>query len=85
MNKTALILLLLLSSCATQPTKIVWHDGREIVIKSDGDSLVTVKLRDGKEIVGEVTVDTRKSSIIRDFIKLMMLKMFSDTNTGARK
>lgn len=84
MNKMLLILLLF-SGCASQPTKIIWHDGREIVINSDKNSLITVKLQDGKEVFGEVTIDKRKVSNVSDFIKMVMFRMFSDTNIGARK
>lgn len=60
-----------LVGCAIAPsrTKIVWHDGKKIVIDAQDKSAVTVKL-DGDE----VTVDNRSPSMFRDLIQMMLLK-----------
>ena len=69
MKKVFIVFVLLFAGCAPSRTRIVWHDGKEILINSQGKSMVTVKLDNG-----EVTVDGRTSSIIRDLTQAIILR-----------
>ena len=72
--KLIIILALSLSGCAAQRTVVTWHDGKVIEILGSGDTLVELKLKDG-----EIKVDSRKSSIIRDVLGVLVIKATSDT------
>ena len=67
-------LLVGFSGCALDSTVIKWHDGK--VVRVEGGSKSMVKLKIGDD---EVTVDSRKPSILTDFLKLMMFDSVKDS------
>lgn len=71
------LLLLLLCSCAPNKTIISWHDGKVVEILGSDDQLVEVQLSSGT--AGTVKIDSRKSSLVRDMIQFLLIKMSSDS------
>lgn len=73
MKNIAFVLILMLAGCAPSRTRILWHDGREIIIDSQDKASVTMKI-DGDE----VTVDSRSSSVVQDMVKLMQMMLVGE-------
>lgn len=67
------ILVLLFAGCALDSTVIRWHDGKVVRISGGAKSMVKLKIGDD-----EVTVDSRKPSVLTDFLKLMMFNSVKD-------
>lgn len=69
MKKIAFVLILVFAGCAPSRTRILWHDGKEIIIDSQDKSMVSIKLSGG-----EVTVDSRSTSLLKDLVQVIALK-----------
>lgn len=83
-----LILLTLLASLAFLPgcisfntkTSVIWHDGKEIKVSSKSDAVVTVKMKDGVELI----VDNRgKAGIIEQFFAGLLIRAPRPQNSEA--
>ena len=74
-----ILFLALLSGCSSNRTRITWHDGKVIEITGTGDQMVEVQLSSGT-----VKLDSRKSSMMRDMIQFLLIKMSNDNSARAR-
>ena len=70
-----IVLILILSGCVRNKTTILWHDGKTVEILGSSDQLVEIQLSSGT-----VKIDSRKSSMVRDMVQFLLIKMSTDSS-----